>query len=232
MPDLVRSWNLFHGNTMPPTRRGYLDTMLALATADAPAVICLQEVPVWALARLEGWSGMRTHGAVARPARRPAFLAAWITRLHQGLFRSRLAGQAHAILVERGRASESLGSVQISEPGREWRIVQAVRVDGIGVVGNLHATNAVATPSTPAAELERAQAFLDSVARPGEARILAGDFNLRHPVVPGYENGGPGIDHILVANLPAGPLRVWERQRRVHNGRVLSDHAPVERLLA
>ena len=216
---------------MPPTRRGYLDAMLALATADAPAVVCLQEVPVWALARLEGWSGMRAHAAVARPARRPAFLAAWITRLHQGLLRSQLAGQANVILVEPRKASESIGSIQISKPGRERRIVQTVRVEGVGVIGNLHASNAIATPAIAAAELERARLYLDSVARPGEARILAGDLNLRHPILPGYENGGAGIDHILVSGLQAGPLRVWERERRLHNGRVLSDHAPVERLI-
>lgn len=230
MPIIVRSWNVFHGNTMPPSRRGHLDAMLALATADAPGVVCLQEVPVWALGRLEAWSGMGTHGLVARRPRRPALASAWITRLHQGFFRSLLAGQANAILVARGRASESLGWIQISEPGRERRVVQAVRIENLGVVANLHATNAVSTPSIPAAELERARLFLDSVARPGEARILAGDLNLRNPVVPGYENGGPGIDHILVAGATAAPLSVWERQRRIHNGRVLSDHAPVERL--
>ena len=37
--------------------------------------------------------------------------------------------------------------------------------------------------------------FLDGVAEPGEPRILAGDLNLSQPAVPGYANGGAGIDH-------------------------------------
>ena len=46
---LVRSWNLFHGNTTPPQRRAFLDEMLRLATVDDPDVLCVQEVPAWAL---------------------------------------------------------------------------------------------------------------------------------------------------------------------------------------
>ena len=46
---LVRSWNLFHGNTVPPQPREYLREMLRLATADDPDVLCVQEVPAWAL---------------------------------------------------------------------------------------------------------------------------------------------------------------------------------------
>jgi endonuclease/exonuclease/phosphatase family metal-dependent hydrolase len=48
---LVRSWNLFHGNTLPPQRRGFLDEMVRLASADDPDVVCFQEVPAWALRR-------------------------------------------------------------------------------------------------------------------------------------------------------------------------------------
>ena len=80
-------------------------------------------------------------------------------------------------------------------------------------------------------ELDRARAFLDRVAVPDEARVLAGDFNLVHPSLPGYESGGPGIDHILVAGAGAEELSVWPQERRVSNAQVLSDHAPVERLI-
>ena len=68
---LVRSWNLFHGNTSPPRRRAYLEEMVRLITADGPDVVCLQEVPVWAVSRLAGWSGMRVLPAVARKPRLP-----------------------------------------------------------------------------------------------------------------------------------------------------------------
>ena len=53
--------------------------------------------------------------------------------------------------------------------------------------------------------------------------MLAGDFNLRDPDLP-----GPNIDHIVVAGVPHGALEVWPPERRLHNGVVLSDHAPVE----
>jgi hypothetical protein len=205
--------------------------MVELVSGDRPAVLCLQEVPPWALGALAGWSGMHAHSMVARPPRRPAALAAWITRLDHGLFRSRLAGQAQAILVDPALTSAGLGGIQVSDGRRERRVVQAVRVGGLGVVGNIHATNAPATPGLAEAELARAASFLESVADHGEPRILAGDFNALHPSLPGYENGGPGVDHVLVAGLPATRLTVWPLEQRVQNGVVLSDHAPVERVV-
>jgi hypothetical protein len=69
VPILVRSWNLFHGNAKPPERRAFLEEMVRLASEDRPDVLCLQEVPIWALARLAGWSGMQAFGDVAAPAR-------------------------------------------------------------------------------------------------------------------------------------------------------------------
>ena len=57
----------------------------------------------------------------------------------------------------------------------------------------------------------------------GEARVLAGDFNLRDPELP-----GPNIDHVVVAGVAHGDLEVWPEERRRKNGLVLSDHAPVE----
>jgi endonuclease/exonuclease/phosphatase family metal-dependent hydrolase len=228
---LVRSWNLFHGNSAPPSRWGYLREMVELATGDAPAVLLLQEVPVWALGRLEDWSGMRSHSLVARWPRRPAAAAAWLTRRYNGLFRSRLAGQAIAVLVAPTLASEDLGGVQVSEPGRERRVVQAVRVADLGVVANTHLTQLSAPLAVRRAELERVRTFVESVARPEEPRIVGGDLNVVRPALSGYEGDGEGIDHILVAGLPAGPLRVWPRSRRVQNAVVLSDHAPVERVV-
>ena len=213
MQALVRSWNVFHGNTVPPTRRGYLREMVELATADGPAILCLQEVPVWALPHLAGWSAMQAYWLVARKPRGPASLAAAITRMHSGFFRSRLAGQANAILVDRSLPTTPLSGVQISDEGGERRVVHAVRIDRFGVVANLHASNAV--PDVVVRELVRARAFVDTRAAPDDARILAGDFNLAHPALAGYENGGPGLDHILVVNAEATPPVSWPVERRV-----------------
>jgi endonuclease/exonuclease/phosphatase family metal-dependent hydrolase len=226
---LVRSWNVFHGNAAPPRRKGFLREMLQLASADEPDVLCLQELPAWSLPLLHLWTtGMRSEGAVARPPLGPAALSAWLTRHHQGFFRSALAGQANAILVSEHHVCEDLGKERISEPGRERRICQAARVAGRLVVGNLHATNDFRRSEVPSAEVERARRFVESVARPSEPIVLAGDFNLRTPALPGYSAPGPGIDHVLVRGAASTPVAVWPLARRTVSGVVLSDHAPVE----
>jgi endonuclease/exonuclease/phosphatase family metal-dependent hydrolase len=70
--------------------------------------------------------------------------------------------------------------------------------------------------------------FAESLARPREPVVLAGDFNLLQPQLDGYSAPGPGVDQVLVRGLPSTPLLVWPLERRMKNGRVLSDHAPVE----
>ena len=67
-PLLVVTWNLFHGRTVPPSGEAHLEEMVGLIAAAAPGVACLQELPVWALERLERWSGMRPIPAVTLPA--------------------------------------------------------------------------------------------------------------------------------------------------------------------
>jgi endonuclease/exonuclease/phosphatase family metal-dependent hydrolase len=226
---LVRSWNLFHGNTLPRDRRSHLEEMIRRATEDRPAVLCVQEVPLWALRRLSAWSGMTVHHVVTRRAPVGAWLGGAITRLHNGFFRSALAGQANAILLAPHLKPLEHRAVRIDERGSEPRWCQAVRLEGL-TVGNLHASNDFRQPDVPAAEVVRAEAFLTEVAQ-GLPSILAGDFNLRaeHLLeLPGWSTLGPGIDHVLVRELEASPLHVWPADRRRHDGAVLSDHAPVE----
>jgi endonuclease/exonuclease/phosphatase family metal-dependent hydrolase len=70
--------------------------------------------------------------------------------------------------------------------------------------------------------------------------VLAGDFNLTTrnsttlPALLGSEWGFTGatpvgIDHVLVRGLEAAEPVRWPRERRMKDGRVLSDHAPVDR---
>jgi endonuclease/exonuclease/phosphatase family metal-dependent hydrolase len=229
---LVRTWNVFHGNADPPRRRGYLQAMLELASADRPDVLCLQELPVWSLLRIDDWTGMHPVRVVTRAPLWPGAVSAWTTRLHQGLFRSALAGQANAILVGRSHEVEDLGHKRISDPVRERRLVQAVRIDGHVVFANLHATSDSRRPEVPRAELERARVFAEAVARPGDSVVIAGDFNLPHPRLQGYSEGTDAIDHVLVRGARASLPVIWPIERRVHHGLVLSDHAPVELTLA
>ena len=111
--------------------------------------------------------------------------------------------------------------------------MQAVRIEGLGVVANTHLTQASAPLEVRQAELDRVRAFVERVARGGEPRIIGGDLNIVSPALEGYDGDGEGegIDHILVAGIPAAPLVVWAESRRMQNAVVLSDHAPVERLL-
>jgi endonuclease/exonuclease/phosphatase family metal-dependent hydrolase len=225
---LVRTWNLFHGNVSPPERRAFLKEMVELVSADAPDVVFLQEVPVWALRYLERWSGMQSIGAVAaRPLLGSAALGRWITELHHGLFRSAVTGQANAILVARAHTVGDGRSQQVSRSG-ERRVVQGVRVDGTTVV-NFHLTG-----GAPADEqFRRVVDFADDRG----PVILGGDANMRpgqgstYDVLRqrGYSDPLPGsIDQILVRGLPSTPPVAWPEERRRLGTRVLSDHAPVE----
>jgi endonuclease/exonuclease/phosphatase family metal-dependent hydrolase len=227
---LVRSWNVFHGNADPPRRVGFLRRMIELVTADAPDVVCLQEVPVWALHKLDDWSGMRRFDVVTRAPLWPGPFSTWVTRMHQGFFRSGLAGQANAILVSPAHAATDLGHVRISEGRRERRLVHAVRIAGRpGVtVANLHASNEFVRPEVPSGEADRAAAFLQGAATPGDVLVLAGDFNHVRPVLEGYTQPGEGIDHVLVRDADGSSVVVWPRGRREQNGVVLSDHPVVE----
>jgi len=236
---VIRSWNLFHGNAKPPRRRAYLEEMVRLVTADEPDVVCLQELPVWSLRRLEEWTGLRAITDVARAPRLPPPLDRLVTALDHGLFRSLFTGQAQAILL-RPELEVLERSVFVLNAGRllgigagEPRICQILRLrrptEGTVVLANLHATNA---PRRAAAQVERAATYVLELAREDEPVVLAGDFNvtpdLRHH---GFTEGGSGIDHVLVRGADAGPLQVWPDERRILNGKLLSDHAPVERSL-
>jgi endonuclease/exonuclease/phosphatase (EEP) superfamily protein YafD len=243
--------------------------MVQLVAADAPAIVCLQELPVWSLGQLEAWSAMTATGTVtARP-----LLGSWppalrlerrLTELNNGLLRSALTGQANAILLDdslcplqrrtirlnplsfRRQEARRLGltAQDIVRWGKNRRVCQVIRARrGVStlVIANVHATGD-RDKRIVDAELLRAASFVDGFAEPGEPVVLAGDFNLTiensHVLRDllssgwGFDGATPrGIDHVLVRELEAGPPRRWPTARRTLGGRVLSDHAPVEREL-
>ena len=209
---LVRTWNLFHGNASPPERRAYLRTMIELVTGDDPDVVCLQELPVWAIGHLERWSGMHATSAVARRPLLP-FGARAVTNLHHGLLRSAVTGEADVILTrERVR---DLGAHVVGQ-AKLRRIAHAVSLDGVTIV-NFHIDG-------------RREQFDRVLGLAGERSILAGDANLVAPLAEGFSPPLAGsIDQILVRGLDLvdGPA-AWPLERRVVDGRVLSDHAPVQ----
>jgi endonuclease/exonuclease/phosphatase family metal-dependent hydrolase len=230
-PVLARTWNVAHGRTTPETHATHLEHMVRLISEDAPAIVCLQELPVWSLPHLESWSGLRAFGArTMRALGGP--LARSITSLDPDRLRSGLTGQANAILV--GQPLEPAGegrSLVLNPPefrsreaaalrlgpsarrawGRNRRAAQAVRVSSgqtTVLILNLHLTGAPDSRLAEA-ELRRALRFADAVARPGEPLVLCGDLNLTSASsllverLPqlGFSPPGRGIDHILARGL-------------------------------
>ena len=190
--------------------------MIELITQDRPDVVCLQELPVWALRHLERWSGMHANSAVARRPRLPVRARA-VTELHHGLFRSGVTGEADAILTR--DPARGLG-VHVVGEDRLRRIAHAVDFEGVTVV-NFHIDG------------DRAQ--FDRVVALGQERsILAGDANLVSPSAARYSAPLAGsIDQIYVRGLTVlERSHSWPAERRTLEGRVLSDHAPVEAVVA
>jgi endonuclease/exonuclease/phosphatase family metal-dependent hydrolase len=264
---LVRTWNVFHGNANPPERRAFLEEAVHLAVEDDPDVVCLQELPVWALDELEDWSGMTAVGDVAQaprlgPLPSTAEIGRVLTDLDHALLRSAFTGQANAVLLSpQLRAIEhrqvalnpyafrraqgrrlGLGILPRLAWAKERRVCQALRVVRGGetlVLANVHVTGST-DKRIPDAELLRAAVFVDGMARPDEPIVLVGDFNLtvrNSTTLPALVDRewsftgatAVGIDHVLVRGLDADDPVRWPRERRTRAGRVLSDHAPVDR---
>jgi endonuclease/exonuclease/phosphatase family metal-dependent hydrolase len=213
--------------------------MVRLVTEDRPDVVALQEVPLWAIGRLERWSGMAARSAVTVPALLLAPLARLLTELDPVRLRSLVTGQANALLVSRrfklGEQRLLLLTPEVTkwewlfERGLQQRYCQRLELDGDGrklVVANLHSTN---NPELARVEAERAAEFLADA----ERCVLCGDFNVPRFALPEFSPPIDGIDQILVRGLALErePAR-WPRERRTFQGRVLSDHAPVEAVVA
>jgi endonuclease/exonuclease/phosphatase family metal-dependent hydrolase len=231
VPLVLRTWNLFHGNTVPPRRHAYLREMVELIAAGGPAVVCLQEIPLWALPRLGDWSGMQAVTAVARgPRLHSAELGRRLTTLNHGVLRSAVTGQANAILVAPQHELDAERTLVVSRSG-ERRVCHVVRLDRRIAVVNFHVTGGAAADEQFRAVADFAEA-LDA-----EAAILAGDANLgpgdgttyRLLRERGFSEPLPGsIDQIVVRGLASSPPFAWPEERRRVGGRLLSDHAPVE----
>src|SRR5262249_61801471 len=89
------------------------------------------------------------------------------------------------------------------------------------------------------AALLRAAVFAGALAEAGDVGVLAGDFN-----IPGARSAtqadlttaewgfseplDEGIDQILVRGATVRSVERWPRDRRRVDGRILSDHTPVE----
>jgi len=213
---LIRTWNVFHGNTKPPQRRAFLREAVKLAVSDDPDVVCLQELPAWSLSRLGAWSGYAAATSLAEPPSlgpipATAEIGRALTSLNNGLLRSAFSGQGNAVLVSpRLRLQDEhtcvlnpstfrkaqaewleLGRLARLAWGKERRVCQAVRVgDGSRtlLIANLHATSYPPDERLADAELLRAFVYVDGLAQPGEPVAVAGDFNVT------FERSGTLLD--------------------------------------
>jgi endonuclease/exonuclease/phosphatase family metal-dependent hydrolase len=264
---LVRSWNLFHGNAVPPERRAFLPQLVRMLTGDRPDLVLLQELPLWSFGHLERWSGLQSFPEVAAPARLGPLpsvptLGRALTSVDHGLLRSAFTGQGNAILASwslrllsrnrlvlndrRFRRAQAawlgLGAVARLAWAKERRVCQALRLrlpsGKTLLLANVHCTSYRPDERLADAELLRAAVFVDGLAEPGEAVMLGGDFNakagrsrtLADVVGPdwGFDRFGHGVDHFLVRGARMVRAQAWPRERRVRDGRLLSDHPPIE----
>ena len=208
--------------------------MIRLVSSDGPDVVALQELPLWSLRFLERWSGMTARSARAMPALLGP-LGRLAARLDPVRFRSAATGQANAILVnphfDVGEHRSLVLNPDLSWRARlfDWehrRVCQSLEIEpptsGKVVVGNLH--------SAPNREQVRiaTEFFADA-----ERCILCGDFNLERFEVAGFSAPIAGLDQIYLRGLDfSQPPLAWPEERRRVGGALLSDHAPVEAVIA
>jgi endonuclease/exonuclease/phosphatase family metal-dependent hydrolase len=207
--------------------------MVRLATADSPDVVALQEVPLWALRLLQHWSGMHVRSLPTMPALLGPLgrLAAFLDPIR---FRSAATGQANVILVQR-RYAVGTHRTLVLNPDLSWRArllrwehrraCQSLEVNftlGDVVIGNVHA-------APDREHVRRTGEFFAGA----ERCILCGDFNLRRFELVGFSAPIAGLDQILVRGLEfQQPPLPWPDDRRRLDGVLLSDHAPVEAVIA
>jgi len=204
---LIRTWNLNRGHAHPAGVGNHVREMVSLITTGGPDVVCLQDVPAWALDAIGDWAQMqavsvRARGARVGPLPAPARVGRLLSAAHSGLLSAAFAGRGNVILIpaeanlratstitlntnvfceERG-AQLGLSPKEVRRWERERRICHLVHYELPNrrrfLVATLHATSNPSDIRLAEAELRRATHFVDRHAEVEEIVIVAGDFNL------------------------------------------------------
>jgi endonuclease/exonuclease/phosphatase family metal-dependent hydrolase len=211
----VLTWNLFHGRSRPPAGRSLLGEFTAALDGWRWDVALLQEVPPWWAPLLARGCGASSRVALTSrnwllPARRA------VSARNPDLLKSNGAG-ANVILV-RGPAPVA-HRVQRLTWRPERRVAHGVRLpDGSWVV-NLHAT----LKPKPQSHADVARTVRAARSWAGDAPlVVGGDFNLRHPELPGLERvASARIDHVYARGWTAAT------SGEVLDAGPLSDHRPL-----
>jgi endonuclease/exonuclease/phosphatase (EEP) superfamily protein YafD len=162
----------------------------------------------------------------------------------------RLVERRHAVLNDRRFRREQarwleLGIVARLAWAKERRVCQALRLrlgdGGTLLAANLHATSYEPDSRLAEAEIFRAATFVDGLAERGEPIVFGGDLNVhagRSSTLEeltstewGFERFGAGVDHLLVRGASLTRGDAWPVDRRRLDGRLLSDHPPLEVVL-
>jgi endonuclease/exonuclease/phosphatase family metal-dependent hydrolase len=208
----VLSWNLFHGRSVPESRRDLFDEFAAALAGWEWDVALLQECPPWWPASLAGACGALDRHVLTSRNALPALRRAVAVR-RPDLARSN-GGGCNAILVRGLEVDEHRVARLCRLPERRW--LHAVRLDRLWV-GNLHASGPDAFAVRDCA---RASAALLGWAGLRAPAVLGGDFNLHAPPVPGLAlAGGHEVDGFALVRV-TGTVEALDRGP-------LSDHQPV-----
>jgi endonuclease/exonuclease/phosphatase family metal-dependent hydrolase len=208
----VLSWNLFHGRSVPESRRDLFDEFAAALAGWEWDVALLQECPPWWPASLAGACGALDRHVLTSRNALPALRRAVAVR-RPDLARSN-GGGCNAILVRGLEVDEHRVARLCRLPERRW--LHAVRLDRLWV-GNLHASGPDAFAVRDCA---RASAALLGWAGLRAPAVLGGDFNLHAPPVPGLAlAGGHQVDGFALVRV-TGTVEALDRGP-------LSDHQPV-----
>jgi endonuclease/exonuclease/phosphatase family metal-dependent hydrolase len=180
--------------------------MVELVTADRPTIVCLQEVPAWALDRVGEWAGMQAVSVRTKRSKVGLFpiprgFGRRLTSIHAGRSRSAFQGQGNVILLPEDAkirqakqitlntnpfCEEQAAKLGISaKEARRWeserRVCHLAKIEFLDrnrmLVANVHATSWPTDLRLPDAELRRAASFVDRAAEIEETVIFAGDFN-------------------------------------------------------
>jgi endonuclease/exonuclease/phosphatase family metal-dependent hydrolase len=212
----VLTWNLLHGRSVPPAGRDLFEEFCAALASWEWDVALLQEVPPWWPAvladRLDvGQRSALTSRNALLPLRR-AIAVRWPDVIKSN------GGGANAILVRGDEIFSHRKRLLSPLPERRW--VHGVWLKRSSVwVANLHGGG-------PTRDAVRAARSVLEWAGPDTPAVLGGDFNIRHPLLDGFEYaGGHSVDHVLVRGLQPVSVEVLDRGR-------LSDHAPVRVTIA
>jgi endonuclease/exonuclease/phosphatase family metal-dependent hydrolase len=220
---LSLSWNLFHGRSLPPTRRSLLDEFAASLAQWRWDVALLQEVPPWWPARLAHDAGADYRAALTSRNSLLALRRA-VAQRDPELAKSN-GGGCNAILSRTPIAEHAVLRL------RAWperRVAQLARLEDGTCVANFHASARV-----PLAEDELRRLWERALGWAGEAPlILGGDLNLRIPLAPTRaiaHAAARDVDHIFLRALaPMAEAEVLDRRVSVEGASVeLSDHPPL-----